>query len=188
MNDELLKKYFDFTDADLFRNRTGILTPRQQTRLVGKEKFWKKIVLFAGSFLLIVAIVPVVVIGLSTAACISNFCSEWPLSLWIFLLLMVLVWPLAWGFFGVRAIRSALSPFKFEAIKKAEGAVNIIKVESYNNTTHMEVEDYELHIGGVTFDIDSELADIMMQGDIYAVYYLEESKDIMSAELLGKGK
>jgi hypothetical protein len=34
----------------------------------------------------------------------------------------------------------------------------------------------------VSFDIDSDLADIIMQGDIYAIYYIKGEKDIMSAE------
>lgn len=41
--------------------------------------------------------------------------------------------------------------------------------------------------------LQSELADIMMQGDIYAIYYLEGpeaiiSKEILSVERLAEGK
>ncbi len=73
-------------------------------------------------------------------------------------------------------------------IEKVEGRVNIIKVESYSNSTHMHTEDYELHIGGKQFDCDLDLADILMQGDTYVVYYIRDTMEIMSAEMLAKGK
>ena len=50
---------------------------------------------------------------------------------------------------------------------------------------------YELHIGGRTFEVGSSLADVMMQGSVYAVYYadfnLEDKEDeILSVDLLSK--
>jgi hypothetical protein len=100
----------------------------------------------------------------------------------------VLIWLPIWGYYGIRTIRKALSTRTSFPLKKAEGRVNIIKVESYSNSTHMQTEDYELHIDGEEFDCDSELADILMQGDTYAVYYIQDTKEIMSAEMLAKGK
>jgi hypothetical protein len=81
-----------------------------------------------------------------------------------------------------------LSTHNYSSLQKAEGPINIVKVEKYNYTTHTQSENYELHVGGEEFDCDSELADIMMQGDIYAIYYIKETKEIMSAEMLAKGK
>jgi hypothetical protein len=75
------------------------------------------------------------------------------------------------------------SPKKTDSdLKSVEGKVNIIKEENFNATTKRNETDYELHIGGVTFDVDSDLADIMIQGDTYAIYYMEETKSILSAE------
>jgi len=187
-NDRQLRKYFDFDEKDLFANRNGTLTSRQQTRLVEAEKLWNKISLVGGLIVLIIAILPSILIGFEVAPCLPDLCSEWPLALRLFMASMVLIWMPIWGYYGVRVIRNALSTHKLPSLKKAEGPINIIKVESYNNTTHTQTEDYELHIGGKEFDCDSELADIMIQGDIYAIYYIKDTKEIMSAEMLAKGK
>jgi hypothetical protein len=45
-----------------------------------------------------------------------------------------------------------------------------------------------LHIGRVTFDVESDLADIMRQGDTYAIYYLKGIKEIISAEKIESKK
>ena len=186
--DELLRKYFDFDEADLFANRNDALTPKQQTRLAEEEKLWGKISLIGGLILLSVAILPSIMIGLAVAPCISNMCSEWPSSLRLFLISMVLIWMPIWGYYGIRVTRNALSTHNSSLLQKVEGSINIVKVESYNINTHAQKEDYELHVGGEEFDCDSELADIMMQGDIYAIYYIKDTKEIMSAEMLAKGK
>jgi hypothetical protein len=184
--DNLIRKYFNFDEADLFTNRHGALTPKQQTRLEENEKIWKKFLLVGGLILLIIAIVPSITIGLEAASCISNLCSEWPLSLRIFLTGMVVIWMPIWGYFGIRVIRSALSPYNPSTLQKVEGPINIVKENSYNSTSHTYSEDYELHVGGVEFDCDSELADVMMQGDIYAIYYIKGTNEIMSVEILAK--
>ena len=44
-------------------------------------------------------------------------------------------------------------------------------------------------IGGVKFDvIDSDKVDILEEGDIYRVYYLDLAKQILSLEKVIKGK
>jgi len=49
---------------------------------------------------------------------------------------------------------------------------------------HDSYESYTLHVGGVEFDENSDLADIITQGDYYAVYYLDAGKEILSMERL----
>lgn len=188
MNDEQLRKYYDFDEGDLFANRNGYLSPRQQKRLAEDEAFWKKILLIIGIVLLIVAFLPILIIGLSAISCIADLCSEWPSSLRAFYIVLVLLLTPTLLFLGVRVTRGALKLPKSSSVQKAEGPINIVKVESYNPTTHANSDNYELHVGGEEFDEESELADIMMQGDIYAIYYIKETKTIMSAEMLASGK
>ena len=173
MNDDLLRKCFNFDEADLFANRNGYLTPRQQVRLAEDEQFTKNLFLIIGYILLAAAILPYLIIWLTRAP-------------WEFWLIWSLTWVPLWSFLGIYVIRLARPTSKSNLLKTVEGPINIVKVESYNNTTRTTSDDYELHIGGVEFDVDSELADVMMQGDTYAVYYLEGTKDIMSLELLAK--
>jgi len=64
-------------------------------------------------------------------------------------------------------------------LKSVEGDANIVREEHYHQSSERREVDYELHIGGVTFDVDSGLADIIMQGDTCAVYYIEGTKEIV---------
>ena len=77
-----------------------------------------------------------------------------------------------------------------------EGPINIVRTErtkadSVTHSTERYVT-YELHIGAITFDVASDLANIMMQGDGFAIYYTEGndnfSSRIWSAELISKAK
>jgi hypothetical protein len=182
-NNDLLQKYFVFDESDLFANRTGYLTPRQQTRLVDDEKFGKKLFLIIGLILLFIALLPAIIIGVSLILCISNNC--WPVSARNFFIGMAVIWTPIWGYFGIRVIRSALSTHKTFSLQKVEGPINIVRTVHTDHKTHQEHEQHELHIGNEKFDCDSELANIMIQGDIYVIYYVKETKKIMSAEFRG---
>jgi hypothetical protein len=170
MSQDPLDTYFDFDEADLFANRNGYLTDRQKTRMATQEQFAKRFFLGIAIFLFGVGIVPTIIVWLSNPS--RTFPVIWS-SLWI---------P-TWGFFGFLVARMALSTRKAPLLKKAEGPVNIV-MEDTDSTDR----DYELHVGGETFDADSELADIMMQGDVYAVYYIDGINEIVSAEMLAKRK
>jgi hypothetical protein len=166
-NVDLLQNYFHFDDSDLFANRNGNLTPRQQARLVDDEKFGKKLFLIIGIILLFVAFLPAIIISISLIMCISKNC--WPISARYFFSGMVVIWTPIWGYFGIRVLRSALSTLKPFSLQNVEGPINIIRTVRTD------------------FKTRSELANIMMQGDIYAIYYINESKKIMSAEMSAKG-
>ena len=68
-----------------------------------------------------------------------------------------------------------------------EGPINIIRTVHTDHQTRQEHEEHELHIGNEEFTCHSDLANIMMQGDIYVIYYIKETKKIMSAELSANG-
>ena len=189
MNDEALYKVFEFDESDLFNNRNGMLSTNQQARLADADRFAKKLGLVGVFFFLAVAIIPALIIGITGAHCISDLCAEeWPSSLRVFLLLLLLTWTPVWAWISIRLFISANTPYRIPALLKVEGPVNIVKVEGYNSASKTHTENYELRIGGETFDVDSELADIMMQGDVYAVYYIKEAMQIMSAEPIAKSK
>ncbi len=173
MNDALLKKYFEFDEADLFTNRSGGLTDKQRKRLAENDKFARKVFLIAGIVVLGIAILPSLVIWLTSRATEEKSM--------MFLIIWSVVWIPLWTFFGVKVIRMG-EPHKDLMVKKAEGEVNIVKEESYNSSMKRTVDDYELHIGGKTFEVDSELADVIMQGDTYAIYYINGTDEILSAE------
>jgi hypothetical protein len=187
MDSQTLYTLLKFDESDLFANRNGRLTAKQQARLASDAKFGKKIALAISFFFLAFAIAPGVIAGVNAAHCIADLCSEWPDSLRIFLVILLLTWTPIWAWISIRLFISAASPFRIPALLKVEGPINIVKVESYNAASKTHSENYELRLGGETFDVAAELADIVMQGDVYAVYYLKEAMQIMSAELISQG-
>jgi hypothetical protein len=43
-------------------------------------------------------------------------------------------------------------------------------------------------VGGVTFGVNRNIADVIFQGDEYMIYYVEATKDILSVEAVSKKK
>jgi hypothetical protein len=173
--DKELQKYFDFDEADLFANRSGVLTSKQRERIEDNSQFTRKLFLIAGIVVFGIGILPSIILFFSKA-------ETWFLIIWS------IVWISACSFAGIKVIRMGSPDRKDFDLKSVEGKVNIVKEDNYNYTTKQRAVDYELHIGGVRFDVVSELADIMMQGDSYAIYYMEGTKDIVSAEKIKSEK
>ena len=169
MIDMDLQNYFKFDEADLFANRSGSLTAKQMAQAQSDAKSTGKLGWIGGMIFFAIALLPSLILFLVKANT-------------IFLIIWSVVWIPIWGFIGIKAI-SWMKPEKEDFILKcALGEVNIVKVERYNSASKSYTHDYELHLGGVTFNVASDLADIMMQGDGYAIYYLEGTKKILSAE------
>jgi len=169
-NDAKLRKYYDFDDADLYANRNGHLTPRQKAREEKDARATKKILLVAGIVLLALAFLPYVYF--------------WWVSRpgWEFYLIWSLTWVPLWTFLGILLLRMARVTTAIDTVKTVEGPLNLF-VET-KKMQHSSYESYTLHVGGVEFDENSDLADIITQGDYYAVYYLDAGKEILSMERL----
>jgi hypothetical protein len=171
MEDQKLKDYFKFDEADLEANRNGRFSESQQVRLIENDRKiqrrwgWRSI-----PFLLIAAIGPVAALGSG-----DFFGWSWKI-MWGF------VWTGVWGGIGLAMLISSLSKQKPLVLAKATGKVNIVRDRSYRSSTHTHNSWLELHIGRHVFDMDEELVDIMMQGDEYIVYYEKDWDEIISAE------
>jgi hypothetical protein len=68
---------------------------------------------------------------------------------------------------GGRGTKTDLSG---DSLKKAEGPVNIVQEEFRGASGHFHSGVY-LHIGGKQFAVGEDLASVMSQGDVFAVYY-----------------
>ncbi|MEW5940055.1 MAG: hypothetical protein AB1750_10360 [Chloroflexota bacterium] len=187
-----LMKLFDFNESDLNENRHGRLSDKQKTRLEQAEKSSKGCSSILGWFLVGIGLIGV---GIVVSVVPSLWPAERGAAIWL-IIGFGMIWPLVWGGLGVSSIRRSFAKVEIK-VTTAEGPVNIVKVvrDNYNPSTkmHSEEEVYEFHVGRKTFEVDSELADVVMQGDVYAVYYadynVEDTEDeILSAELLKKGK
>ncbi len=115
MDDQKLKDYFNFDEADLQANRSGNFSEKQKNDILKDKKR------FENGLLLLVGLGP----------------------------------------------KTDLSE---HSVRKAEGAVNIVRQEFNGEHGHFNINVY-LHIGGKQFNMDEDLADVMMQGNVYAVYY-----------------
>jgi hypothetical protein len=98
------------------------------------------------------------------------------------------VWPLVWGGIGYLMIKSAYEKRAFK-VASVQGLANIVARESRSTDSdgHTSTRIYhELHIGGVTFGVNRNIADVIFQGDEYIIYYVEATRDIISVEGIGR--
>ena len=78
-------------------------------------------------------------------------------------------------------------------LAKVQGPVNL---DSWQTAYHGGMLWYELQVGEKSFHVDKDLPNIMMKGDVYAIYYCyaDDAPDdnglykILSAELISKAK
>src|SRR5689334_3836409 len=113
MEDQKLKDYFKFDEDDLYANRMGRFSERQQSRLMTNDKvIQKRFGWYSIPFFLIAAIGPY------TAASAGDFFG------WVWIITWGFVWTGLWGAIGVILIASSLSKQKKLVLEKAQGRVN----------------------------------------------------------------
>lgn len=192
MSDPQLMEMFEFDESDLQSNRNGRLSEKQKTRLEKAEKSSKGCSSILGLFLVGIGLVGV---GIAVSAAPALYEEERGAMIAL-ILGFGIIWPLIWGGLGALSLRRSFAKMEIK-LKKAEGPINIVREthSSYNSATKTNSEHtiYELHVGRQILEVDSELADVMMQGDVYAVYYadanISDIEDaILSVELLEKAK
>ena len=179
MQDQKLMDAFKFDESDLQANRNGGFSDAQKKRITSDQ---------ASSYNSYAW----------TAGCAA------PLALglcgWAFYLILKgnfnsnggLVINLGiWGFISLvvalLAIRGIFSKHQFR-LAKVQGPINIVREVVHGQHGHTSVY-HELHVGGNEFSVDEGLADVMMQGDEYIIYYDMDNNDIgniLSAELISK--
>jgi hypothetical protein len=188
MEDQALKDYFHFDEGDLQANRNGQLSDKQRLTLLADQKSGRRFGLVAGlgcgvGLLAIASIFPLVFIpiGLTTlredgaGAAIAPF-------------IAAIAWALIWGVIGCVAIVSGVSgaigkPAPL-TVQSVTGPVNLVGVERTSGGKHHHTYiQHELHVGDQEFDVASSLAGHIMQGDTYAIYYLDDDS-VLSLERL----
>lgn len=181
MIDQQLMNYFKFDLADLEANRNGRFTEKQKARLAAEDQSSRKWSLGGGLGLIFIA-----AIGLAGA--IAGWIGD---PDWVFRIGFGLgfgcIWPLVWGGLGWGILSNSFSKHQFK-LARVQGRANIVRRESYSSEHHTTSVCHELHIGGQEFDVEEDLADVIMQGDEYTLYYIDGSDEILSAELMSKAK
>jgi len=192
MSDAELRRLLNFEDGDLVPNRVGRLSARQISDLEASSKKVKKygIGIGIGLILLAVAIVAAIYVDAKNYAEAVHKSIDWSSVIGggsvVFLIL---------GIFAAISFWVAFMKIKTE-MASVEGEVNFVKVEkrvsekSATGSTHYKtVQVYELRVGRENFNnVPEEYLNVIREGDIYAFYYLKESRHILSAEFISKGK
>jgi hypothetical protein len=170
VDDRRLKKLFQFNDADLFANREGRLSENQHKRLAERARAEQKSARESSVILFVIAaggLIFGLLIGLNAPA---------PWIRTLFLVLLSLIWPLAWAGRAVSILRSARSLDK-DQLQSRRGRVHIIRHSDPDGGT-----EYVLQLDDLQFDLDGNPTGVLSEGDECVVYYLKEAEEILSVE------
>lgn len=181
MVDQQFMDYFKFDMDDLHANEKGVFTEKQKARLIKEDKSSRTWSMIGGAGLMFIGLIGLV--GALFAISQDND----PGFRIGFGLGFGCVWPLVWGGIGFFLMRSAMGKHDIK-LAKVQGQVNIVRGESYDSEHHTTTVYHELHIGGQEFSVSGDLADVMMQGDTYVLYYVDGSSEILSGEKLAAAK
>jgi hypothetical protein len=182
MSDVELQNLLGFDQDDLAANRKGKLSPRQAKRIRNAQRL--NSIIFAGAGIIAI-VVAISVISTLTASQNDVGTRTARISLPAIGLGFI-----AWGSFKI-------STQKVDStVRCVRGKVRFIKVTEIVSEKkpnglwlYRSVEDYQLQIGSVIFDnVNRKMFDILEEQEIYTFYYSKDSKDILSAEYVAKGK
>ena len=174
MNDDQIRAYFAFDEADLLANRNGQLSEKQSKRVKEADRFAERFIftlffvfLISGIFLTVLAIYTRTNPGLWIGAIIALL-----LSAWLF-----------------RSLHSEVD----DTIQKVQGEVNFVKVEKKTGTTttpasqRMKVSSYEMCVGSEVFSNVNPALIEFMDGNHYTVYFTKTTRQILSVEKMANG-
>ncbi len=178
MADQELMNYFKFDAADLSANRNGQFTDKQKARILVEDKSSRKWSRVGGIVLIFIA-----AIGLF-AAIAAGIADSDPGFRIGFGLGFGCIWPAIWGGLGYFILKNSFSKHEFK-LAKVQGRANIVRRESYSSESHTTSVYHELHIGGEEFSVQEDMANVIMQGDEYILYYIAGTSEILSAESVG---
>ncbi len=175
MVDQQLMNYFKFDEADLYANQNGQFTDKQKADIIRRDKssrtgsrIWGGAMMFIG------------LIGLAGAVLAFVSSEDWGFRIG-FGIGFGIIWPLIWGGIGWAIVASSFNKHDFK-LARVQGRANLVAHESYNSSSHTTSTYHELHIGGHDFDVEGDMADVIMQGEEYILYYVDSTDQILSAE------
>jgi len=172
MDEQRLRKFFHFTENDLYTNRNGRFSDTQKKRLATEAKAEQKSARKSATLLFVIAAV-----GLALGLTLSAIAPTLIGRIFLFLLLGVL-WTSAWAGQGIKIIRSART-LEEPRLRTVSGPAHLLQ--------HTD-EDITLQLGGIEFDLERNPAGTILEGDEYTIYYLEATEEILSAEQFTGGK
>ncbi len=181
MIDAQLMSYFKFDQDDLYANQQGRFTDKQMTHILEKDKADRKSGRGWGIFLGLVGLLGIVI------AVVAGMASDsWAFRIG-FGAGFAVIWPLVWGGLGYMMAADSFKKHDFK-LACVQGRANIVRGETYNSSTHTHSVYHELHLGGHDFSVDEDIADVIFQGEPYAIYYVDSTDEILSVEPMAKSR
>jgi hypothetical protein len=194
MSASKLQNFFNFDQSDLVANQNGKFSAKQERRLKEIEKNTSKTFRFIGIGLILLNLC--IVGGIISNTLAEGFSFSTASTEDIFGVIIAIVFPtfilgaFVWFMFWVSSSKAVYS------LKKVQGEINFVKVEkqeSYKSvsgsTSYRTVQKYELRVGQTKFhDVAEELLNLIKVGDTYIFYYIKDTKDILSCELIKESK
>jgi hypothetical protein len=193
MSDLELQNLLGFDEEDLVANRVCRLSTRQQNQIKKAELLDHRLLIGIGMVLvMIIAGNAYSVISSATKQGFSfSIASQDNIT---GMLLGLGIPALFLGFLAWSAFKFAANKVDY-SVQQVRGRVNFVKMEKVfaekrpnGSILYRTLEIYELHVGKINFEISQRIMDVMKAGDIYAIYYTKDTKDILSAERIAKGK
>ncbi|MEW6401565.1 MAG: hypothetical protein AB1649_07190 [Chloroflexota bacterium] len=162
MDDQKLKAHFQFDDEDLEANHRREFSEKQMRRLQSRQSGTLQ---RRRTTSLILLAVGLCLLGIAGLALLTRN--------------VVLPAVIVLASFGVGFLLVAIYLYRASSsrqdylLRKVEGPIAIVKEQDiYEGHPY---ERYELYVGGQSFTVDPRLAELMKQGDVYAVYFAEGS-------------
>ena len=178
-----LRKHFQFTEADLMANQSGVLSEKQMKRISEEEKGGKKLGRIIGTALLVgaFAFTPLVLFWMSNLDKMKDIFWVW--LIWGFFGLIFGLIVLAMAGWGIYLIVSQFMGKTQNKLLTIRGKARLVKGTS-RGSNHRSFVYYDLYINEQEFDGDGALDKVIIQGAEYIVYYIEGVAEIVSIELV----
>ncbi len=174
LDERKLQEYFNFDEEDLGANRMGLLSEKQLKHLYAGRKPVAGRDLGIGVLLFLIG-------GVGIFASVSAVLhAPGMLERIIFVLIFGILWPYFFGKLGLQML-DASRPKRNTRVKTKRGKLQVSRREAPGIIPY-----YELHIGNRRVEVESDLAGMVVEGDQYAMYYLEKTRGILSLERLSK--
>ena len=172
MNEEQLKGYFAFDDADLMANRALRLSPRQEKNLRTLDRSANRTILVLAVLALLGGLgsgiyfylVPLSPDELGNWACPG-------------ILLLGAIWLFSGAFRRAdMSVRQARGPVSFEKRIESEGPAYAAEADP---RAHIY---YQMLVGGEGFEVEPSIRDQIQEGDLYTVYFIDKPRNVLSIE------
>lgn len=178
---EKLQQYFNFTQSDLQANRQGRVTENQRAHIKAKVQRYNNRILIVLGVVLVIGFIANFAIRIAAASDqFSNFFSSLPMGA---------VGSIFAAFIMVIFLIFRTQKKNEQSLLKAEGTVNFVWVENrisnQDRTGYKTIKNLQMRVGGVSFNVNENLIDIINQGD-NARFYYSSGGDIVSAEFVEK--